>query len=123
MTTDDTRRLYPEAYGADYVAARDSYLTRAPVEVLLLLDQRAHGDETAIADLKARIRRAIGADELHNHLHMPDNPGEALADIAHLAGNETLAELYERYERDHAAERLAFYRSALGVGAADSHSD
>jgi hypothetical protein len=46
---------------------------------------------------------------------MPDNPGEALADISHFAGTETLAELYERHERDRANIRLAFYWAALGI--------
>ena len=53
---------------------------------------------------------------LRNHLHMPDNPGEALADIAHFAGPDVFAELYERHERDQRAGRLAAYRAALGIG-------
>jgi hypothetical protein len=47
---------------------------------------------------------------------MPDNPGEALADIAHFADYEELAQLYRRYERDRSSSRLALYRTALGIG-------
>lgn len=119
LTTDDTRWLYPEAYGADYVAARDAYLTSGPVQILLLRSLRP--DTATAAQIKANIRRILSADELRNHLHMPDNPGEAFADIAHLAGRDTLTNLYERYERDRSAERLAFYRAALGISRPDAH--
>jgi hypothetical protein len=113
LTTSDTRRLYPEAYGAWYVHARDAYLTSGPVLVLVL---RARQPSTPASAVKARIRGWLGGSRLRNHLHMPDNPGETLADIAHLAGYRELAQLYRRYERDHTARRLAFYRAALGIG-------
>ncbi|MGD0605667.1 MAG: hypothetical protein ABSA53_18985 [Streptosporangiaceae bacterium] len=115
LTSAGTRRLYPEAYGAGYVRDRDVYLTSGPAQVLILLARRAGTDPSAV---KARIRGRIGGDELRNHLHMPDNPGEALADIAQFAGYRELAQLYRRYERDHTARRLAFYRAALGIGPA-----
>jgi hypothetical protein len=113
LTTEGTRRLYPEAYGASYVAARDAYLTSAPVTVLVL---RARDQAVTAWRVKAQIRDRLGGDALRNHLHMPDNPGEALADIAQFAGQQALAELYERHERERAALRLAFYRAALGIG-------
>jgi hypothetical protein len=113
LTTTDTRRLYPEAYGAAYVAERDAYLTSGPAQVLTLAARRPGA---IIGDVKARIRAQAGGDALRNHLHMPDNPGEALADIAHFAGYEELAQLYRRYERDRTSSRLAFYRTALGIG-------
>jgi hypothetical protein len=117
LTTDDTRWLYPEAYGADYVAARDAYLTSGSVQILLL---RRTGPGAA-SQLKVEIRRIMGADTLRNHLHMPDNPGEAFADIAYLVGAGILATMYERHERDRSAERLAFYRAALGIRCPDAH--
>jgi hypothetical protein len=113
LTTADTRRLYPEAYGAAYVAERDAYLTSGPARVLTLL---ARHPAAGCWDVKARIRAQAGGDVLRNHLHMPDNPGEALADIAHFAGYGELARLYRRYERDRTSSRLAFYRTALGIG-------
>jgi hypothetical protein len=115
LTTADTRRLYPEAYGAEFVAAADAYLTSAPVHTLVLRQRdRLAG---APGEFKRRLRRELGAaDVLRNHLHMADNPAEALADIGHLAGPDVLASLYERHERDRAADRLAFYRAALGIG-------
>lgn len=119
LTTADTRRLYPEAYGAEYVADRDAYLTSAPVRVLTLL---ARNPATNSKDAKASIRcQLAGGDALRNHLHMPDNPGEAFADIAQFAGYDQLTELHRRYERDHTADRMAFYRAALGIsgGSAD----
>jgi hypothetical protein len=117
LETTDTRRLYPEAYGAGYVAARDTYLTCAPVQILVLA-ARTPATETfeSSEQIKARIRRRLGGGVLRNNLHMPDNPGEVLADIAHLAGEQVLADFYGRYDRDAAPDRLAFYRTALGIG-------
>ena len=113
LATADTRRLYPEAYGAGYVAERDAYLTSGPTRVLILAARRPGA---VTGGVKARIRAQAGGDALRNHLHMPDNPGEALADIAHFAGYGELAQLYRRYERDRTSSRLAFYRTALGIG-------
>jgi nucleoside diphosphate kinase len=121
LTTRDTRRLYPEAYGASYVAARDTYLTRAPVLVLVLRARTLHAPTAG--KVKAQIRGEFGGDMLHNHVHMPDNPGEALADIAHFACEQTLAELYGRYERERSADRVAFYRAALGIRQTGAHRD
>ncbi|MEV6868275.1 hypothetical protein AB0M44_45755 [Streptosporangium subroseum] len=115
LTAADTLRMYPEAYGADYVAAHARYMSSAPVDVLVLL---AHAPATA-GQIKAEIRAELGGDQMRNHLHMPDNPGEALADIAHLAGPDILTGLYEGHERDRAARRLDFYRAALGIGETD----
>ena len=112
LATADTRRMYPEAYGASYVRDRDAYLTGGPVRVLILHARRPGTDPGTV---KTRIRGQAGGDALRNHLHMPDNPGEALADIAHFAGHQELAQLYRRYESDHTARRLAFYRAALGI--------
>jgi hypothetical protein len=114
LTKTDTRRLYPEAYGTSYVADLDAYLTSGPVHVLTL---RALHPAVSSSDVKASVRSQTGGDALRNHLHMPDNPGEALADIAHFAGYSELARLHRRYERDHAVTRLAFYRTALGIHA------
>jgi hypothetical protein len=118
LTVSQARWLYPEAYGASYVAARDAYMTSGPVTALVL---RARHPDTDAGQVKARIRGQIGAGDLRNHLHMPDNPGEALADIAHLTGTDILAELYERHERDRANLRLAFYRAALGIADPGAH--
>ncbi|MFI6290043.1 hypothetical protein ACIBEJ_00570 [Nonomuraea sp. NPDC050790] len=112
LTPADTRRMYPDAYGEDFIAAVDTYLTSGPVTVMLL---RSHTPQTG-AEVKDRIRQEFGDAKPQNHLHMPDNPGEALADIAHLAGWLVLQEHYERAEtNDEAAARMAFYRAALGV--------
>ncbi|MGH3812390.1 MAG: hypothetical protein ACRDUV_08030 [Pseudonocardiaceae bacterium] len=112
LTTADVRRLYPDAYGREYVARRDDYLTSAPVTVFILL-----ASPSAIGkakDIKSDIRRRLGhGDALRNHLHMPDSPGDAFADLDHLAGTETFSRLYERHEGDRAAQRLARYRALL----------
>ncbi|MBV9012604.1 MAG: hypothetical protein JO272_11235 [Pseudonocardiales bacterium] len=108
----DVGRLYPDAYGREYVARRDGYLTSAPVTVFVLLaSPSAIGKAKAI---KSDIRRRLGeGDALRNHLHMPDSPGDAFADLDHLAGTETFSRLYERYERDRAVQRLACYWTLL----------
>ncbi|MGH3568324.1 MAG: hypothetical protein ACRDRH_20305 [Pseudonocardia sp.] len=112
LTPADVHRLYPDAYGADYVAHRDDYLTSAPVVVFVLLASPAAIGKAK--DIKSDIRRSLGdGDALRNHLHMPDSPGDAFADLDHLAGTETFRRLYERYERDRAAQRLARYRALL----------
>jgi hypothetical protein len=112
LTPADTRRLYPDAYGAEWIAERDAYLTGTPVEVLVL----ATRPETTASPLyvKATIRAQLPeAGLLRNYLHMPDMTGETYADLDHLAGTDLLRELYGRYERDRAAERLACYRAVL----------
>jgi hypothetical protein len=120
LTTADVRRLYPEAYGAAFVGAVDAFLTRAPVQILVLRWRDGAHDDPAL--LKKRLRQDLGAtDVMRNHLHMADNPAEALADIRHLAGQDILAGLYERHARDGAADRLAFYRTALGIRDPDPH--
>lgn len=112
LTSADVHRLYPDAYGPDYVARRDDYLTSAPVVVFVLLASLAAIGKAK--DIKTDIRRFLGeGDSLRNHLHMPDSPGDAFADLDHLAGTETFSRLYERYERDRAAQRLARYRTLL----------
>ncbi|MGH3830110.1 MAG: hypothetical protein ACRDRS_06590 [Pseudonocardiaceae bacterium] len=112
LTPADVRRLYPDAYGREYVARRDDYLTSGPVVVFVLL-----ASSSAIGkakDIKSDIRRRLGrGDVLRNHLHMPDSPGDAFADLDHLTGTETFVRLYERYERDRAALRLARYWALL----------
>jgi len=37
LTPTDVRRLYPDAYGADYITRQDDYLTSGPVTVFVLL--------------------------------------------------------------------------------------
>ena len=115
LTSSDARRLYPDAYGAEYVARQDAYLTSAPVTVyaLLLSSDAARNPK----DLKMRIRAGLsGTDVLRNHLHMPDSPGDALCDLTHLTGEETRNDLYGRYDRAAADQRLAQYRARLDFG-------
>ena len=120
LTAADVRRLYPEAYGAAFVGAVDAFLTRAPVQTLVLRWRDGSHDEPAV--FKRQTRQDLGAaDVMRNHLHMADNPAEALADVRHLAGQDMLTSLYERYARDGAADRLAFYRAALGIGQPGAH--
>lgn len=117
LTAADCDRLYPDAYGASFVAERTDYLTSGSVQVVVLV-----GGPDAVqagAALKRLVRADLGAGLLVNHLHMPDNPAEALADIAQLAGWHVLEEVYRRWESsDHAgvAARLAGYRAHLGPG-------
>jgi nucleoside diphosphate kinase len=114
LTPGDCRRLYPDAYGADFVTQRTEYMTSSSIQVLVL----AGGADavTRGAALKHAIRADLGAGALRNHLHMPDNPAEALADIALLAGWDLLQRHYRRWEGSDAqflADRLAGYRAYL----------
>lgn len=114
LSAGECDRLYPDAYGVDFVAQRTAYLTSGTVQVIVLA-----GDPAAVADgtaLKQAIRAEHGAGVLRNHLHMPDNPAEALADIALLAGWDVLRQLYRRWEghdEQLRAARLAGYRAHL----------
>jgi hypothetical protein len=112
LTADDTRRMYPDAYGSDYIAARDTYLTADTVEVLVLLARP--GTPPPPKQVKTSIRAHLRVeDPLRNHLHVPDSPGEVCCDIAHLVGEAELSEFYGRYERERADQRLAVYRDVL----------
>ncbi len=114
LSASDCDLLYPDAYGASFVAQRTEYLTAGSILVVALA-----GGPDAVAcgvSLKQTIRADLGTDVLHNHLHMPDNPAEALADIALLAGWDVLHDLYQRWEgRDDRllATRLEGYRAHL----------
>lgn len=106
----DVRRLYPDTYGADFIAARDRYLTASPSTVLTL---RAKTPGPAGRQYKHEIRTILGdSDPLRNHLHMPDNPGETWCDLRLLADNH---DLYRRYDSADATQRLDYYRRLLGV--------
>jgi len=114
LTAADCDRLYPDAYGADFVAERTAYLTSGSVQVVVL----AGGPDAvqAGAALKRLVRADLDGGVLVNHLHMPDNPAEALADIAHLAGWGVLEQVYRRWEssdRRRIATRMAGYRTHL----------
>lgn len=114
LTVADCNRLYPDAYGTDFVATATGYLTSGPSQVLVLMG----GDDAVVTGLAVKrvVRNELAADRMRNHLHMPDTPAEALADIALLAGTDVLQTLYDRWEtpRDrHARTRLAAYRSRL----------
>jgi hypothetical protein len=114
LTAHDTRRLYPDAYGCDYIAARDTYLTADTVEILLLLARP--GAPPPPKQVKTSIRAHLRVeDPLRNHLHMPDSPGEVYCDIAHLFGEAELSQFYGRYERERADQRLAVYRDVLAI--------
>lgn len=113
LSRKDVRRLYPDAYGTEFVATQDAYYTSSPVTVLTLA---ARPEVSPSPErVKADIRAWLGdADELRNHLHMPDNPGETLCDLAHLTRQPDLVrDLYGRHDRAAAAERIAHYRSVL----------
>lgn len=113
LSPDDIRRLYPDAYGEEFVAAQDAYLTSGSVTVMTLVarPEVSSSPERVKANIRARLG---GADGLRNHLHMPDNPGETVCDLAHLTRQaDRVRNLYERHDRAAAAERLAHYRSVL----------
>ncbi|CUU60994.1 Nucleoside diphosphate kinase [Parafrankia irregularis] len=122
LTPTDTHRLWPDAYGADYLQRRDEYLTSGPVEVLVLAGPDDDVSDSAVV-MKKMLRGAFGTDQLRNGVHMADNPGEALCDIGHLAGAELLAELYGRYDRDTAPARLDMYRDLVACGLPGPHRD
>jgi nucleoside diphosphate kinase len=117
LTATDCDRLYPDAYGTSFLAERTDYLTSGSVEVVVLV-----GGPDAVqagAVLKRLVRADLGAETLANHLHMPDNPAEALADIAQLAGWRVLEKVYRRWESSDqrgVAARLAGYRAHLEPG-------
>ncbi|MFE7869477.1 hypothetical protein ACFUYE_03920 [Micromonospora humida] len=115
LTASDARRLYPDAYGAEYVARQDDYLTSSPVTVYALL---LNGDAARRPkDLKLGIRAQLAdGDVLRNQLHMPDSPGDALCDLAHLISDNTRDDLYGRYDRVAAEHRIARYRDCLDFG-------
>lgn len=113
LTRSDIRRLYPDAYGADFVEAQLAYYMSETSTVLVLT---AKPESFPIpSEVKASIRERLGTSSLlRNHLHMPDNPGECVCDLAHLTRQpDIIRELYERYDSDTANERIAHYRAAL----------
>lgn len=93
----DVHRLYPDAYGPEFRRRQTDYLTLQPVQIMVLmaparLTVQGHLD----AKMEVRLRLG-GTDELRNHVHMADNPGEAWCDALHLIGPSATQRLYERY--------------------------
>lgn len=114
LTPDLCGRLYPDAYGADFVADVTDYLTSGPSQVLVLVG----GDDAVVTGLEVKraVRDELAADRMRNHLHLPDTPAEALADILLLAGAGVLHDVYDRWEAPHdrnVRTRLAAYRARL----------
>lgn len=113
LDAEDAKRLYADSYGGPFRARQALFLTSEPVRVLTLLAPTAFTGQQHYA-IKHIIRRQLGVgDDLRNHLHMSDNPGEAWCDVMHLAGATVAQQLYERYERDRSASNMAVYRDLL----------
>ncbi len=114
LTQVDVTRLYPDAYGEEFLAWQAGYLGRGPVEALMLA---CPSDEPVCAvAVRSEVRAALGVTaEFENHLHMPDSPGEALANVEQFFGTEALQEQYRRIELTHGERRLALYRALLGA--------
>jgi hypothetical protein len=110
----DVTRLYPDAYGAEFLAWQAGYLGRGPVEALMLT---APPNEPVCAKaVRSQVRASLGvATEFENHVHMADSPGEALANIEQFFGSATLQEQYRRIELTNGQRRLALYRALLGA--------
>lgn len=107
-------RLYPDAYGEEFLAWQATYFGGGPVEVLTLT---ASPDEPVCAmAVRSEIRGAFGVTtEPENHLHMPDSPGEALANIEQFFGSDVLRKWYRRVELTNGQRRLALHRALLGA--------
>jgi len=73
LTAADTRRLYPDAYGGDYIARRDAYLASAPVHVCVLLAApwAASRAKQIKADIRRRARRRRRAAQSPPHARQP----------------------------------------------------
>lgn len=114
LTPVDVTRLYPDAYGEEFLAWQAGYLGSGPVEALMLT---APPDEPVCAGaVRSEIRTSLGVmAEPENHIHMPDSPGEALANIEEFFGSDTLREQYGRIELTHGQRRLALHRALLGA--------
>jgi hypothetical protein len=113
LTPLDIARLYPDAYGEEFLAWQAGYLGGGPAEALMLTTP---ADEPACARaVRSEVRASLGVTaEPENHLHMPDSPGEALANIEQLFGADALRDHYGRIELSHGRRRLALYRAVLG---------
>ena len=114
LTSTGMNRLYPDAYGEDFLARQSRYLGSGPVEALLL--RSSSGEPECAPAIRARVRVGLGVTTaFENHLHMPDSPGETLANIEQFFGSRALHEHYRRTELAHGQRRLALYRTLLGA--------
>lgn len=93
----DVHRLYPDAYGPEFRRRQTDYLTLQPVQIMVLMaPARLTVQEHLDAKMEVRLRLG-GTDQLRNHVHMADSPGEAWCDALHLIGPSATQRLYERY--------------------------
>jgi hypothetical protein len=114
LSSVDVTRLYPDAYGDEFLAWQAGYLGSGPTEALMLT---APPDQPVCARaVRSEIRASLGVTaEPENHLHMPDSPGEALANIEQFFGEDALREQYGRIELSHGRRRIALHRALLGA--------
>lgn len=68
LTAADCDRLYPDAYGSEFVAQRTAYLTSGPIQAVVMA-----GDSDVVTygtALKRSVRADLGVGMLRNHLHI-----------------------------------------------------
>lgn len=112
LTTVDVRWLYPDAFGAAYVARQDTYLTSGPTSILCLATHDRHGAHTR--HIQESIRDGLGAtDHVRNQIYMPTSPGEIFAALVRFWSARWLIDTYEAHERGHSSERIRVCRDIL----------
>jgi nucleoside diphosphate kinase len=113
LTVPDIRRMYPESFEALYLPVHNGYLTSSESVVVLMC---AKNETTDHRHEKMRIRGLLsGGDCVRNHLHMPDNPGDTIADLLHLSPELDQRSLVHSSDVASAERRVALYKSIMSA--------
>lgn len=114
LRPEDVRRLYPTAYGSEFVGRVVNYLTSGPCTLLLAAARQPISN---LDEYKARLRRRLGViDDLRNAVHVPASLGELYSNLAQLLGQAAVWEAYDEHSGTKHERRAAFYRVVLGAG-------
>lgn len=110
----DVRRLYPTAYGAEFVGRVVDYLTSGPCTLLLV---SAWQPIPSLDVCKALVRGQLGVmGNLENAIHLPASLGELYSNLTQFLGHAATREAYNEHNGTKHERRVALYRTLLGAG-------
>ncbi|MGH8906383.1 MAG: hypothetical protein ACRD0K_07695 [Egibacteraceae bacterium] len=106
-------RLYPTAYGCEFIERMRRYLTSEDCWALLL---RVQQDIPDLSGYKAALRAGVPSGELlRNLIHMPASLGELYSDLALFFGKHLAQRAYDDHHDGRHARRLALHRALLAA--------
>lgn len=121
LSPKDVRRLYPTAYGHEFIGRVADYMTSGPCTLLLASSRRPVPN---LDEYKAHLRKQLRTTgNLKNAIHLPASLGELYTNLRQFFGQAAVQEAYNEHYGTRYERRAALYRTVLGAGpgALDAH--